>query len=141
MLLVHPNPLTAPDHLPNSTRTTTTTTNTIGKAQGWPGGPGGHPPHSPPEIETVTFSIVDKKFTDLAKEISLKSKKTVHPSSVAEGFLSIAVESMSNAIKKISVQRGYDVSDYALSCFGGAGGQHACLVADRLGIKQIHLHP
>ena len=48
---------------------------------------------------------------------------------------------MSNAIKKISVQRGYDVSDYALSCFGGAGGQHACLVADRLGIKQIHLHP
>ena len=48
---------------------------------------------------------------------------------------------MSNAIKKISVQRGYDVSDYTLSCFGGAGGQHACMVADKLGIKKIHLHP
>jgi len=48
---------------------------------------------------------------------------------------------MANAIKKISVQRGYDVSNYALSCFGGAGGQHACLVADSLGIKKIHLHP
>ena len=95
----------------------------------------------PKANQKLDFSIVDKKFTDLAKEISLKTKKTVHPSSVAEGFLSIAVESMSNAIKKISVQRGYDVSDYALSCFGGAGGQHACLVADRLGIKQIHLHP
>ena len=95
----------------------------------------------PKANQKLDFSIVDKKFTDLAKEISLKTKKTVHPSAVAEGFLSIAVESMSNAIKKISVQRGYDVSDYALSCFGGAGGQHACLVADRLGIKQIHLHP
>jgi 5-oxoprolinase (ATP-hydrolysing) len=48
---------------------------------------------------------------------------------------------MSNAIKKISVQRGHDVSDYTLSCFGGAGAQHACLVADNLGMKQIHLHP
>ena len=95
----------------------------------------------PKANQKLDFSIVEKKFTDLAKEISLKTKKTVHPSAVAEGFLSIAVESMSNAIKKISVQRGYDVSDYALSCFGGAGGQHACLVADRLGIKQIHLHP
>ena len=95
----------------------------------------------PKANQKLDFSIVDKKFTDLAKEISLKTKKTVHPSAVAEGFLSIAVERMSNAIKKISVQRGYDVSDYALSCFGGAGGQHACLVADRLGIKQIHLHP
>ena len=95
----------------------------------------------PKANQKLDFSIVEKKFTDLAKEISLKTKKTVHPSAVAEGFLSIAVERMSNAIKKISVQRGYDVSDYALSCFGGAGGQHACLVADRLGIKQIHLHP
>ena len=95
----------------------------------------------PKANQKLDFSIVYEKFTDLAKEISLKTKKTVHPSAVAEGFLSIAVESMSNAIKKISVQRGYDVSDYALSCFGGAGGQHACLVADRLGIKQIHLHP
>ncbi len=60
---------------------------------------------------------------------------------VAEGFLKIAVENMANAIKKISVQRGYDVSDYALSCFGGAGGQHACLIADTLGMKTILIHP
>ena len=91
--------------------------------------------------QNLDLSIVEKKFTALAKEISLETMKTVTPSAVAEGFLSIAVESMANAIKKISVQRGYDVSNYALSCFGGAGGQHACLVADRLGIKKIHLHP
>ena len=84
--------------------------------------------------------IVFKKFKALANEISLSTNKLISPEEVAEGFLSIAVESMANAIKKISVQRGYDVSDYALSCFGGAGGQHACLVADSLGIKQIHLH-
>ena len=84
--------------------------------------------------------IVFKKFKALAKEISLSTNKLISPEKVAEGFLSIAVESMANAIKKISVQRGYDVSNYALSCFGGAGGQHACLVADSLGIKQIHLH-
>jgi len=91
--------------------------------------------------QNLDLSLVEKKFTALAKKISLETMKTVTPSAVAEGFLSIAVESMANAIKKISVQRGYDVSNYALSCFGGAGGQHACLVADRLGIKKIHLHP
>jgi len=91
--------------------------------------------------QNLDLSIVEKKFTALAKKISLETMKTVTQSAVAEGFLSIAVESMANAIKKISVQRGYDVSNYALSCFGGAGGQHACLVADRLGIKKIHLHP
>ena len=84
--------------------------------------------------------IVFKKFKALAKDISLSTNKLISPEEVAEGFLSIAVESMANAIKKISVQRGHDVSNYALSCFGGAGGQHACLVADSLGIKQIHLH-
>jgi len=60
---------------------------------------------------------------------------------VAEGFLRIAVDSMANAIKKISTQRGYDVTRYALNCFGGAGGQHACLVADALGIETVLLHP
>ncbi len=59
---------------------------------------------------------------------------------VAEGFLAVAIEHMAQAIKKISVSRGYDVSDYVLNCFGGAGGQHACLVAERLGIKQIFIH-
>ncbi|MBL4784329.1 MAG: hydantoinase B/oxoprolinase family protein [Cohaesibacteraceae bacterium] len=65
----------------------------------------------------------------------------VPPEQVAEGFLFIAVENMANAIKKISVQRGYDVSEYALSCFGGAGEQHACLVADSLGMKTVLVHP
>lgn len=60
---------------------------------------------------------------------------------IAEGFLQIAVENMANAIKKISVQRGYDVSDYALTCFGGAGGQHACAIADTLGMETVIVHP
>lgn len=63
------------------------------------------------------------------------------PEEVAEGFLSIAIEHMAQAIKKISVARGYNVKDYVLNCFGGAGGQHACLVADRLGMETIFLHP
>src|SRR5581483_533228 len=60
---------------------------------------------------------------------------------VADGYIKIAVENMANAIKKISVQRGHDVTRYALNCFGGAGGQHACLVADALGIKTVLIHP
>ena len=60
---------------------------------------------------------------------------------IAEGFVTIAVENMANAIKKISVQRGYDVTRYLLNCFGGAGGQHACLVADALGMGAILVHP
>ena len=90
--------------------------------------------------QQIDVSIVKEKFNVLAKEISNATKKTVSPIEVAEGFLSIAIECMANAIKKISVQRGYDVSKYTLSCFGGAGGQHACLVADSLGMKKIHLH-
>jgi 5-oxoprolinase (ATP-hydrolysing) len=65
----------------------------------------------------------------------------LQPEAVAEGFLRIAVANMANAIKKISVQRGYDVTRYTLQCFGGAGGQHACQVADALGMEQIFLHP
>ena len=91
--------------------------------------------------QKLDLKIVETKFTTLAKEISSSTNKSVTPLEVAEGFLFIAVESMANAIKKISVQRGYDVSSYALSCFGGAGGQHACMVADKLGINKIHLHP
>jgi 5-oxoprolinase (ATP-hydrolysing) len=63
------------------------------------------------------------------------------PEAVADGFIRIAVENMANAIKKISVQRGYDVTKYALQCFGGAGGQHACLVADVLGMRSVLIHP
>jgi 5-oxoprolinase (ATP-hydrolysing) len=63
------------------------------------------------------------------------------PEEVAEGFINIAVQQMANAIKKISVARGYDVTRYTLQCFGGAGGQHACLVADALGMTRVLVHP
>ncbi len=75
-------------------------------------------------------------FTALAEDIGDKS-----PEEIADGFIKIAVENMANAIKKISVQRGYDVTRYALNCFGGAGGQHACLVADALGMTKVLIHP
>ena len=80
---------------------------------------------------------VREKFNALAREIG--SDKSVEE--LAEGFLRIAVENMANAIKQISVQRGYDVTQYTMNCFGGAGGQHACLVADALGMESIFIHP
>ncbi len=76
-------------------------------------------------------------FAALAKEIG----DGRGAAEVADGFIKIAVENMANAIKKISVQRGYDVTRYALNCFGGAGGQHACLVADALGMTSVLIHP
>jgi len=84
---------------------------------------------------------VKQQFAQLALKIKKHTSISSSPEEVATGFLHIAVESMANAVKKISVQRGYDVTHYALCCFGGAGGQHACLVADSLGIKKIILHP
>ncbi|MBU7584690.1 MAG: hydantoinase B/oxoprolinase family protein [Nostoc sp. TH1S01] len=81
--------------------------------------------------------VVRQKFRQLAAEIG--DGRT--PEEVATGFLAIAVDKMANAIKKISLQRGYDVSEYTLCCFGGAGGQHACLIADALGMKQVFIHP
>jgi 5-oxoprolinase (ATP-hydrolysing) len=75
-------------------------------------------------------------FTDLAQQVGGRK-----PEDVADGFIKIAVENMANAIKKISVQRGYDITRYALNCFGGAGGQHACLVADALGMTRVLIHP
>lgn len=87
--------------------------------------------------EPLDADIVRSKFTVLAREIG--DGKTSEE--VAEGFLKIAVQNMANAIKKISVQRGYDVTRYLLNCFGGAGGQHACLVADALGMDAILIHP
>ncbi|MBV8324529.1 MAG: hydantoinase B/oxoprolinase family protein, partial [Hyphomicrobiales bacterium] len=76
-------------------------------------------------------------FAELAREIGDGRSGE----DVADGFIKIAVENMANAIKKISVQRGYDVTRYALNCFGGAGGQHACLVADALGMTKVLIHP
>ncbi|WP_185982474.1 hydantoinase B/oxoprolinase family protein [Aureimonas mangrovi] len=74
-------------------------------------------------------------------EIASRAGEGRSPEEVAEGFLKIAVENMANAIKKISVQRGYDVTRYLLNSFGGAGGQHACLVADALGMEHVLMHP
>ncbi len=85
--------------------------------------------------------IVRTKFAALAAEISDARGTSRTPEEVADGFLRIAVENMANAIKHISVQRGYDVTAYTLCCFGGAGGQHACLVADALGMTRVFIHP
>ena len=89
----------------------------------------------------LDHETVRRKFSELAGQVSAARGKAVRAEEVAEGFLRIAVENMANAIKKISVQRGYDVTEYTLNCFGGAGGQHACLVADALGMTRIFLHP
>ncbi|MDQ7014848.1 MAG: hydantoinase B/oxoprolinase family protein [Gammaproteobacteria bacterium] len=91
--------------------------------------------------QALDLAIVHHKFQQLSQQIERQSGSHFSPKELATGFLAIAVENMANAIKKISVQRGYDLSDYTLCCFGGAGGQHACLVADALGIKRIYLHP
>ena len=98
-----------------------------------------HFPHvfGPNADQPLDVDAVRKKFAALAEEIG--DGKTVEE--IAEGYLRIAVENMANAIKKISVQRGYDVTKYTMNCFGGAGGQHACLVADALGMESIFIHP
>ncbi|MFS8046165.1 hydantoinase B/oxoprolinase family protein [Rhizobium sp. BR 314] len=91
----------------------------------------------PNQDQPLDVEAVRGKFAALAAEIGDGRS----PEDVADGFIRIAVANMVEAIKKISVQRGYDVTRYALNCFGGAGGQHACLVADALGMKSILLHP
>ena len=91
----------------------------------------------PQQDEPLDVGIVRNKFAVLAAEVGDGRS----PEEVADGFIQIAVANMAEAIKKISVQRGYDITRYALNSFGGAGGQHACLVADALGIKTVLLHP
>jgi 5-oxoprolinase (ATP-hydrolysing) len=81
------------------------------------------------------------KFDTLAAEVCERTGRQTSAEALAEGFLQIAVQNMANAIKRISVARGYDVTQYTLQCFGGAGGQHACLVADALGMSQVFVHP
>ena len=85
--------------------------------------------------------IVVTKFEELAATINTATGNKSTPEGVASGFMAIAVNNMANAIKKISLQRGYDVTQYALCCFGGAGAQVACLIADTLGITKIFIHP
>ena len=91
--------------------------------------------------EKLDRETVVQKFSELAGRVSAAQGQTVSAEEVAEGFLRIAVENMANAIKKISLQRGYDVTEYTLNCFGSAAGQHACPVADALGMETIFLHP
>ncbi|SFU58130.1 hydantoinase B/oxoprolinase family protein [Pseudoduganella namucuonensis] len=83
---------------------------------------------------------VRSRFAAMAREIEAATGAPTTPERVAEGFIEIAVGNMANAIKQISVQRGHDVTEYALTSFGGAGGQHACLVADALGMKTVFIH-
>src|SRR6266581_3387608 len=86
-------------------------------------------------------AAVRAKFAALAGEIRRATGDARTPEQVAEGFVEIAVGNMAEAIKKISVQRGHDVTEYTLCCFGGAAGQHACLVADALGMTRVFIHP
>ncbi|MEC7574235.1 MAG: hydantoinase/oxoprolinase family protein, partial [Pseudomonadota bacterium] len=95
----------------------------------------------PNQDEPLDADVVRQKFEALAQEIQTATGDHRSPVEVADGYLKIAVENMANAIKKISVQRGYDVTGYTLNCFGGAGGQHACLVADALGMTKVLIHP
>ena len=94
-------------------------------------------PHvfGPAANEALDDAVVREKFDTLAAQTGRSAEE------VAEGFVAIAVQQMANAIKKISVARGYDVTRYTLQCFGGAGGQHACLVADALGMTRVLVHP
>ena len=89
--------------------------------------------------QPLDADAVAAKFAALASSIGATGRPT--PQQVAEGFLQIAVANMANAIKQVSVQKGHDVTRFALQCFGGAGGQHACLVADALGMETVFIHP
>ena len=96
-------------------------------------GPGGDLP--------LDADVVRETFAALAGDLSARLNSTRTAEEIAAGFLRIAVDNMANAIKQISVQRGYDVTEYTLTCFGGAGGQHACMVADALGMTRVFIHP
>jgi len=104
-----------------------------------------HPAHFPKLFgpnadEALDVAAVRARFADMAGQIFAATGDRRTPEQVAEGFIQIAVGNMANAIKQISVQRGHDVTEYALTSFGGAGGQHACLVADALGMKTVFIH-
>lgn len=90
---------------------------------------------------TLDYDAVAQRFAALAEDIAAATGDRRSPEQVAEGFIEIAVGNMANAIKQISVQRGHDVTGYTLTTFGGAGGQHACLVADALGMQTVFVHP
>ena len=91
--------------------------------------------------QPIDVQAVRGAFTTLAKEVSAATGQRHTPEAVAEGFLTIAVDNMAAAIRQVSVQRGYDVAGYTLACFGGAAGQHACRVAEALGVARVMIHP
>ncbi|MBM3503404.1 MAG: 5-oxoprolinase [Alphaproteobacteria bacterium] len=90
--------------------------------------------------QPLDAEVVRRGFADLALTIARATGRTTTAEAVATGFIAIAVDNMANAIKKVSVQRGHDVTGYTLCCFGGAGGQHACRVADALGMSRVFVH-
>ena len=96
-------------------------------------GPGGDEP--------VDLEVVKARFAALADEVEAATGRRFTAEQLAEGFIEIAVEHMAKAVKRISIARGYDAAGYTLASFGGAGGQHACLVADALGVSQVMIHP
>ncbi|ETF04403.1 5-oxoprolinase [Advenella kashmirensis W13003] len=91
--------------------------------------------------QPLDTQIVADKFRELSQQVSQATGKMLAPEEVAAGFLAIGVQNMAEAIKRISVQQGHDVTRYTLTTFGGAGGQHACLVADALGMTTVFAHP
>jgi 5-oxoprolinase (ATP-hydrolysing) len=91
--------------------------------------------------QPLDADVVQQRFQALADQVAAATGRRQKPEEIAEGFLTIAVDNMANAIKQISVQRGYDATQYVLACFGGAAGQHACLVADALGVTKVMVHP
>ncbi len=91
--------------------------------------------------EPIHVRVVEDRFETLRKKIAAETGNDLSPEEVAEGFLRVAIERMAGAVKMISTQRGFDVTEFVLSCFGGAAGQHACGVADLLGIETILVHP
>jgi 5-oxoprolinase (ATP-hydrolysing) len=84
---------------------------------------------------------VDKRLSELLAQLNGQYRTSWRKEELAEKLLSIAIEKMASAIKKVSVERGQDIQDYALACFGGAGGQHACKIADALSVSRIVIHP
>ncbi|MEX2123744.1 MAG: hydantoinase B/oxoprolinase family protein, partial [Woeseia sp.] len=95
----------------------------------------------PSADQPLDTDVVREKFAELAADVAADRGIEVRPEEVATGFLTVAVENMANAIRKITIERGEDVRDFTLCCFGGAGGQHACQVAGVLGIRTVWLHP
>ena len=96
-------------------------------------GPGGD--------QRLDEAVVVERFTALSDDVAQATGRRLSPRELAEGFVGIAVEAMAKAVKQISIQRGYDAAGYTLVSFGGAGGQHACMVADALGVGRVMIHP